>query len=624
MWEPNEQLLLRAPVRYKKHEGTLFVTPRRVAWQQQGLPQLNPSIHYGEIGSLAQTPESSAKVLLKITATAPTPKDYTFHFISPKALTEREAIKSQVTELLARARGLMATNTPVQTSSVSSSAPSPAPFTPPTTNSATTTTAAPTSNDAGTPHSIQSIASPLPVSSSSTSTPPPPPPASSSSTNAWRHEEFMARRQLLSTSRELHMLHMELVVTGKSVSEEDFWSSPYVKRIRQKLKKDAISREGRQKGKSSKMVELKPGQQEGSDVKYTLTSQIIHNIFTEFPSVKRAYDTNVPDKLSEQQFWKRFLASEFFHRSRTGGRAQLTPYDDIFDRCLQEEDDENSKAPEILDKIKRVIDLTATEEDHGECGNAPDYAMKPGENLQVLSLIRRFNRHSMRVLEIPSTKSKNEEKSVDDDIEKEIIISDLTDEPPPEKIVLDIQDTRRYFESQSGGQNKMQLQEEEGDKLLQSFKIHFQDWQPEMTKHVMKPKVADKVCHDLTMTIKRKTRHDLRSSVTDAKLPPPVQQKIQNYHSATNEILRHFWSSFDPYRPEKNVRMVEGLRKQQEKLKEVLTVVNSYQGDVNRCRQTLMPVMTAVDRALEAAKKRGMKRRILTTSLLFMNFDLLN
>ncbi|KAI9022233.1 hypothetical protein CLU79DRAFT_177661 [Phycomyces nitens] len=457
MWEPNEQLLLRAPVRYKKNEGTLFVTPRRVAWQQQGLPQLNPSIHYNEIGSLAQTPESSAKVLLKITATAPTPKDYTFHFISPKALTEREAIKSQVTELLARARGLMATNTPVQISSVSSSAPSPVSFTPPATTSSTATTVAHTSNDTGTPHSNQSIASPLPTLPTPTPAPLPPP---SGSTNAWRHEEFMARRQLLSTSRELHMLHMELVVTGKSVSEEEFWSSPYVKRIRQKLKKDAISREGRQKGKSSKMVELKPGQQEGSDVKYTLTSQIIHNIFTEFPSVKRAYDTNVPDKLSEQQFWKRFLASEFFHRSRTGGRSQLTPYDDIFDRCLQEEDDENSKAPEILDKIKRVIDLTATEEDHGECGNAPDFAMKPGENLQVLSLIRRFNRHSMRVLEISSMKPKNDQKSVDDDIEKEIIISDLTDEPPPEKIILDIQDTRRYFESQSGGQNNIKLHEE--------------------------------------------------------------------------------------------------------------------------------------------------------------------
>lgn len=43
--------------------------------------------------------------------------------------------------------------------------------------------------------------------------------------------------------------------------------------------------------------------------------------------------------MTEQNFWKRFLASQFFHRSRTGGRSQTTPYDDIFDRCLQEEDD---------------------------------------------------------------------------------------------------------------------------------------------------------------------------------------------------------------------------------------------------------------------------------------------
>lgn len=49
MWEPNERLLLRAPVRYKKHEGTLFVTPSRVAWQQTGSSQLVPSIYYKEI-----------------------------------------------------------------------------------------------------------------------------------------------------------------------------------------------------------------------------------------------------------------------------------------------------------------------------------------------------------------------------------------------------------------------------------------------------------------------------------------------------------------------------------------------------------------------------------------------
>ena len=51
MWEPNEQLLLRASTRYRKNEGTLFVTPRRVAWQQHGNPHLNPSLLYGDMGS---------------------------------------------------------------------------------------------------------------------------------------------------------------------------------------------------------------------------------------------------------------------------------------------------------------------------------------------------------------------------------------------------------------------------------------------------------------------------------------------------------------------------------------------------------------------------------------------
>lgn len=71
----------------------------------------------------------------------------------------------------------------------------------------------------------------------------------------------------------------------------------------------------------------------------------------------------------------------------------------------------------------------------------------------------------------------------------------------------------------------------------------------------------------------------------DIKLPPQVQQKIQSYHSATNEILRHFWSSWEPYKADKNLRMIEGLKKQQEKLKEILVAVVSYEGDPERCKQ---------------------------------------
>jgi transcription initiation factor TFIIH subunit 1 len=68
--------------------------------------------------------------------------------------------------------------------------------------------------------------------------------------------------------------------------------------------------------------------------------------------------------MTEQNFWKRFLASEFFHRSR-GVRNQMTAYDDIFDKCLQEEEDENSRPPAMrIDRIKYDINLAATQEDH--------------------------------------------------------------------------------------------------------------------------------------------------------------------------------------------------------------------------------------------------------------------
>lgn len=217
---------------------------------------------------MAQTPDGSPKVLLKISAKPPISKDYTFQFTSVKNIQEREAIKAQIAELLARARGL----------SSSSAVGTPAPITP------SSVAASPSPS---TPQSVNNTASPISLqqqaTTNNTRTGSPSP---GSPKTTWRNEEFQDRKHLLMTSKELQTLHKELVVIGKSVDEEDFWSSPYVKRIRQKLKKDAVSREGKQKGKSSRMVELKPGQQEGSDIKYTLTSQIIHNIFTEFPSGK--------------------------------------------------------------------------------------------------------------------------------------------------------------------------------------------------------------------------------------------------------------------------------------------------------------------------------------------------
>lgn len=135
-------------------------------------------------------------------------------------MTEREAVKSQITELLARARGgsrpspATPHRSPARTPIPPPPHPPSAPSTP-ATAAASSPAAAPTPQAPSTPSS-SAVSSPIP-----------------GSPQAWRHEEFNARKQLLSTSRELHTLHMELVVQGKTVTEEEFWASPYVKRIRQ-------------------------------------------------------------------------------------------------------------------------------------------------------------------------------------------------------------------------------------------------------------------------------------------------------------------------------------------------------------------------------------------------------
>jgi hypothetical protein len=156
-----------------------------------------------------QSPATDKNIKLKIVTNPPDSKNYVFHFESSRAVAEREAIKTFISESMARARQLAgdksATPASVSTSTnmespSSSMASTPAPSTP---NIVQTPSNAPT------------------------------PAASSPTLNLSRQEEISSRLQLLSKSKELHTLHAELVINGKNVTEEEFWESPYVQKIRQ-------------------------------------------------------------------------------------------------------------------------------------------------------------------------------------------------------------------------------------------------------------------------------------------------------------------------------------------------------------------------------------------------------
>jgi hypothetical protein len=55
--------------------------------------------------------------------------------------------------------------------------------------------------------------------------------------------------------------------------------------------------EQQKKGKSGQLVDPRPEQVEGGDVKIRITPQLIHDIFDEYPVVAKAYNENVPEKV---------------------------------------------------------------------------------------------------------------------------------------------------------------------------------------------------------------------------------------------------------------------------------------------------------------------------------------
>ncbi|KAI9357959.1 hypothetical protein DFJ73DRAFT_622504 [Zopfochytrium polystomum] len=199
-------------------------------------------------------------------------------------------------------------------------------------------------------------------------------------------EDIKVRQALLAKNKDLARLHRELVIGGV-VSEDDFWQSRSEMLATQQWQ--AFQKRGTS---SASLADLKPtqGDGSGSDVKYTLTPEIIHSFFVQYPSLHTAYQKNVPDKLSETEFWTKVLASRYFHRSRSQGPP--VDVDDFFKEYIQEDDDVPKRRPRDPNNV--LLDLSATTEDHLAFGNEPDSTMRPGAVRESLPLIRRYNRHS--------------------------------------------------------------------------------------------------------------------------------------------------------------------------------------------------------------------------------------
>lgn len=155
-------------------------------------------------------------------------------------------------------------------------------------------------------------------------------------------------------------------------------------------------------------------------------SDIIDCIFKTYPAVKKKHKENVPNKLTESEFWTKFFQSHYFHRDRiTAG------FKDIFSECGKI-DDHALKAAIKNNLGDPLLDLGSfgdnTIED-GFCSSATNAKVLNSAvcgNIVFQSIIKRFNHHSFMVLNTCDEKASKAETEIVDKLERKGIESNNT------------------------------------------------------------------------------------------------------------------------------------------------------------------------------------------------------
>ncbi|CAM6123635.1 unnamed protein product [Calypogeia fissa] len=141
--------------------------------------------------------------------------------------------------------------------------------------------------------------------------------------------------KLLQTDSELQKLHSQLVM-GEVLSEADFWNA------RKHMLDDEADRAPKQRTglKSAMLADVRPlTDGRTNKVTFNLTPETIHQIFAKKPVVHRAFLLNVPNKMSEVEFWTKYCRAEYLYRTENQAAAAAEAADDEDLALFTKEDD---------------------------------------------------------------------------------------------------------------------------------------------------------------------------------------------------------------------------------------------------------------------------------------------
>ncbi|KAL7802434.1 hypothetical protein V8C44DRAFT_284521 [Trichoderma aethiopicum] len=544
---------------FKKKEGILSFTSDRkaITWTPASGGPATVSLPVTSITNLQQTPDSSPKVMLKIfekTEGATDPVTYLFHFNTPDAKAEAQAVKDLLSRLLADLR-----NGDANVSKLA------------------TPTATPAANGEATGGSA------LLASSSGSSSQPAPPTwfdDNQLKTNIELHQSLMRK------DRSLHQTYMSAMetkpesMTGAAFNAQ-FWST----RINL-LRAHAIEI-SQKKGAYNVLSTVKPRTVDG-ELKLNISVEQVQMIFSQHPLIKRIYNENVP-RLSEAEFWSRFFLSKLAKKLKGERVTDNDPADAIFDKYDVDSNLQDAQSKITALQVPHIIDIEGNEENQGgfKGGNAKDVEMRPRSNIPI---VRTLNSLSEKIMaNVPPSDTTAYDADGLYNASKELTLRDLRGDEEERRIMLNIRERNNFFSSKDSPASKDRgvLASQRPEDVLakmQSFSTMRSDKAGDIGLQIdidfdidsdsdAESKSGANTTRDAIKEAERDVMngiHQQRSQkygralddTSPMGLPPPIFEKCVLTHATTIEFLHQFWDGFlsgDPDRATEVQYLAESL-----------------------------------------------------------------
>nr|CAG4650895.1 EOG090X04EN [Simocephalus serrulatus] len=382
------------------------------------------------------------------------------------------------------------------------------------------------------------------------------------------NKDLEEKNRLLTENPQLRQLYMDLVKSNV-ISAEEFWTdhaTPFIKQ--QQETKSATQQDV---GISASfLADIKP-QTDGCNggVRYLLTSDVMASIFRTYPSVKQKHLKCVPNKMTEEDFWKKFFSSHYLHRDKNISDAK-----DLFTDCGKQ--DEQVLKQDLTTAIKDpLLDLTALNDVVEEDNSATQ--SNRVSNIAHQNMIRRFNQHSILVLKASEQNVGTEPVVVEAAppkrarLQEAVSYADLESDETDPTVQLNLSRVERYLNGPPTAVQPPAGVNGNGASAIHdvdtnTFKSIVTRWMKGGGDgynpiDVLSSATAVTVLGELSVGGSLMRGPQPNSAI---HLQNDLQKELKQLYASLSEILRHFWATFPPSTPqlvEKANRMVDALHR---------------------------------------------------------------